>query len=194
MDKNLLLLHCCCAPCAGGCITHPFLDEQALEVAVLYFSNSNIDSEAEFLRRLECVRRLGDKYNIPVEVDPYDHEAWKAAVAGLENAPEGGERCRKCFQFSLSRAAAAAARSNYKFATSLTVSPRKSSRVLFETGAAFPGFQPVDFKKKNGYLNGTRLAGELNFYRQNYCGCEFSKGHSASEDITPPPSNPPELS
>ena len=190
----MLLLHCCCAPCAGGCIQHPHLTELDLQVEVLYFSNSNLDSEAEFLRRLECVRQLGKLFNIPVEVDPYDHAAWLNAVSGLENCPEGGSRCRKCFEFSLSRAALAAGRRSCDFATSLTVSPRKSSPVLFEIGEKFAGFIPLNFKKCNGYLNGTRLAQEQKFYRQNYCGCEFSKRNQPTEAITPPPSTAPELS
>ena len=163
--KNKLLLHCCCAPCAGGCVGHPVLAERELLPELLYFSNSNLDSAEEFERRLACVRKLGEKFNISVAVDPYDHEAWKQAVAGLESAPEGGARCRKCFEFSLSRAAAAAERNGFKFATSLTVSPRKSSSTIFAVASGLTGFVPLDFKKKNGYLNGTKLAKELGFYR-----------------------------
>lgn len=191
MSKNLLLLHCCCAPCAGGCVAHPWLEKFEVKPALLYFSNCNIDCKEEFERRLEYVLRLGEKFNIPVEVDPYDHQAWLEAVKGLESFPEGGARCRKCFEFSLSRAAAAALRHHCSFATTLTVSPRKSSRLLFEIGEKLPGFLPLDFKKQNGYLTGTRLAKELNFYRQNYCGCEFSKRSENSSEITPPPATEP---
>lgn len=174
LNMKRLLLHCCCAPCAGGCVRHPFVSEAELTPEILYFSNSNLNSEAEFARRLECVLKLGEYYGIPVEVDPYDHAAWLSAVRGLEDQPEGGSRCEKCFAYSLSRAAAAAEKHHCSFATSLTVSPRKSSRKIFECGSAWSHFIPLDFKKKNGYLNGTHLAAELDFYRQNYCGCEFS--------------------
>ncbi|MBE6391940.1 MAG: epoxyqueuosine reductase QueH [Lentisphaerae bacterium] len=191
MSKKLLLLHCCCAPCAGGCIEHPMLDEFEAEPAILYFSNSNLDTQDEFERRLECVRQLGEKYHIPVEVDPYDHRAWLEAVKGFESCPEGGSRCRKCFEFSLSRAAAAAGGKSCNFATTLTVSPRKSSAVLFEIGGAFDAFLPLNFKKQNGYLKGTQLAKELGFYRQNYCGCEFSKRDSGAGEMTPPPRTEP---
>ncbi len=187
-----LLLHCCCAPCAGGCIRHPFVIDADLKPEILYFSNSNIDSEAEYLRRLECVLKLGEYFNIPVEADPYDHEAWLKAVRGFEDQPEGGSRCEKCFAYSLARAAAAAEKHQCCFATTLTVSPRKSSKKIFECAKIWNHFMPLDFKKKNGYLTGTRLAAELGFYRQNYCGCEFSK--TASEDrssITPPPQRKP---
>ena len=99
MKKNtLLLLHICCAPCGAGCINHPFLNTGDRRELILYYSNSNLDSADEFQRRLEYVRKLGKLYSIPVEVDPYDHEAWLQAVKGLESAPEGGGRCRRCFR------------------------------------------------------------------------------------------------
>ena len=197
-QKQLLLLHTCCAPCGAGCVRHPFLTADGQRDIILYYSNSNLDSAEEFNRRLEFVRKLGDLYSIPVEVDPYDHDAWLQAVQGLENAPEGGERCRRCFAYSLSRTAGRAGELGCRFATTLTVSPRKSSRIIFETGQQWPEFEALDFKKKNGYLNGTRLAREQNFYRQNYCGCEFSKSAAPASgtaaEITPPPSKTPEQS
>ena len=161
---------------------HPFVTDADLNTAILYFSNSNLNSKAEFDRRLEWVLKLGEYYNIPVEVDPYDHDAWLSAVRGFEDQPEGGSRCEKCFAYSLSRAAAAAEKYNYFFATSLTVSPRKSSRKIFECARNWSHFVPLDFKKKNGYLIGTRLAAELGFYRQHYCGCEFSMPASSSTE------------
>ena len=199
MKKNtLLLLHICCAPCGAGCINHPFLNTGDRRELILYYSNSNLDSADEFQRRLEYVRKLGKLYSIPVEVDPYDHEAWLQAVKGLGSAPEGGGRCRRCFAYSLARTAGRAKELGCNFATTLTVSPRKSSRIIFETGQQWPEFEPLDFKKKDGYLTGTRLAGEQNFYRQNYCGCEFSKSSASASgtvpEITPPPSKTPELS
>ena len=189
-----LLLHCCCAPCGAGCVDHPFLTEQQFVPELLYFSNSNLDSEAEFNRRLEYVTLLGKHFSIPVAVDPYDHAAWLEAVRGFENEPECGARCERCFAFSLSRAAKAAEERGINFATTLTVSPRKSSKKIFECGSRWEHFAPLDFKKKNGYLNGTRLANELGFYRQNYCGCEFSKtavSTSGKSSITPPPARKP---
>ena len=169
-----LLLHICCAPCGGGCIDHPFLAENSLHVAALFYSNSNLNSYEEYLRRLEYVRQLGEIFHIPVEADPYDHEAYLAAVAGLENEPERGKRCHRCFDFNLARTAARAAAGNMRFATTLTVSPLKSSALIFAIGAKYENFVPLDFKKRNGYLTGISRAKEYGFYRQNYCGCEFS--------------------
>ncbi|MBR2345160.1 MAG: epoxyqueuosine reductase QueH [Lentisphaeria bacterium] len=170
---NDLLLHICCAPCGGGCVNRPEMINPERKVR-LFFSNSNLDSAEEFERRLACVRQLAEFFRLDLIVDPYDHDAWLRAVDGLESAPEGGDRCRKCFEFNLRRTAGEAA-GKCAFATTLTVSPRKSSKVLFEIGSQWENFEPIDFKKKNGYLLGTRFAAEQNFYRQNYCGCEFSR-------------------
>lgn len=196
MEKSPLLLHICCAPCGAGCVDHPALDDKNLLPARLYFSNSNLDTHEEFERRLACVLELGKYFNIPVEVDPYDHAAWRNHIRGCEACSEGGARCPRCFAYSLARTAARAKELGFLFATTLTVSPRKSSRVIFETASIYDHFVPVDFKKRNGYLISTRRAGEMNFYRQNYCGCEFSLrpepvASSGSKEITPPPSMVP---
>ena len=169
-----LLLHICCAPCGGGCVGRPEMIVPGRRVK-LFFSNSNLDTEEEFERRLHEVRRLAEHFGLELAVDPYDHAAWRAAVAGFENEPEGGARCRRCFEYSLGRAAERAEKEGCGFATTLTVSPRKSSKVLFEVGARWPDFEPVDFKKKDGYLRGVRFAAAQGYYRQNYCGCEFSR-------------------
>ena len=123
-EKSALLLHICCAPCGGGCVGRPEMIDPERKVT-LFFSNSNLDSEAEFLRRLAPVRQLAELYGLELIVDPYDHAAWLAAVKGLEGEAEGGSRCRKCFEFNLRRTQMAAAERG--FATTLTVSPRKSS-------------------------------------------------------------------
>ena len=120
-----------------------------------------------------CVRHLAEFYHLPLIVDPYDHQKYLEAVAGLETAPEGGARCRECFRFNLSRCALAAGTG--AFATTLTVSPRKSSRVIFDIGSNWKNFEAIDFKKKNGYLLGRNFALEHGYYRQDYCGCEFSR-------------------
>ena len=163
------LLHICCAPCGGGCAERMISEGRP---PLLYFSNSNLESREEFDRRLESVVRLARHFELALEVDPYDHAAWLEAVAGLENEPEHGRRCEKCFAFSLGRAAAFAA--GKPFCTTLTVSPRKSSAVIFAVGSKFPNFEPVDFKKRDGYRRSCEIARELLFYRQNFCGCEFS--------------------
>ena len=193
MEKKLLLLHICCAPCGAGCMEHPFLEQNNIAIAKLFFSNSNLNSQAEFDLRLRYVLQLGELYGIPVEVDPYDHTQWQKHTSGYESCPEGGDRCRRCFDYSLSRTAARAEALGLYFATTLTVSPRKSSKVIFAAASAYNNFIPLDFKKQNGYLNGTRRARELEFYRQNYCGCEYSLS-AQSNEITPPPSSTPSAS
>lgn len=174
MSEKDLLLHICCAPCGGGCVNRQEMISPDRKVT-LFYSNSNLDSADEFEKRLACVRQLAEHFKLELVVDPYDHEAYLAAVAGLENEPEGGARCRKCFEFNLRRTAEMAAESGRAFATTLTVSPRKSSKVLFEIGSQWEDFEKIDFKKKDGYLTGVRFAAEQGYYRQNYCGCEFSR-------------------
>ncbi len=164
-----MILHICCAPCGGGCVER--LKENG-EETVLFYSNSNLNSQEEFERRLACVRQLAEAQQIKLAIDPYDHESWLRAVEGYENEPEQGERCRRCFNFSLSRTALFAEGEN--FCTTLTVSPRKRSKVIFEIGSEWNNFVPEDFKKRDGYRRSCEIARQSGFYRQNYCGCEFS--------------------
>ena len=168
-----LLLHICCAPCGGGCTER--LTERESITPVLYYSNSNLCSKEEFDRRLASVRHLAEARGLELEVDPYDHEAWLRAISGFEDSPEGGDRCSRCFAFNLKRTAMRAAEKKLDFSTTLTVSPRKSSKKIFAEGEKFSGFVPRDFKKQEGYKRSCEIAKELGFYRQNFCGCEFSK-------------------
>ncbi len=172
MSEKKFLLHVCCAPCAAGCID---LLREAGFAVTFYFSNSNLNSAAEYARRLDAVRTLARAENFPLLTDDYDHAAWLERAAARAREPEGGLRCRQCFAFALERAARTAAFFDYpNFATSLTVSPHKNSAVIFELGAEYERFMPLNFKKKDGFLKGIRRARALNLYRQNYCGCEFS--------------------
>ncbi len=170
----------------------PALRDLGNEVA-LFFSNSNIDTEAEYEKRLANARKLAEADGVELVADAYDHADWLEKVAkGLEDAPEKGTRCAKCFRYSLARTAAWASAHGYEaFTSSLTVSPHKVSSMVFAAGvdaawgvsgkdcggsaAAAPKFLPVDFKKKDGFLRSTRRAEELGLYRQSYCGCEFSR-------------------
>ncbi|MDK2963763.1 MAG: epoxyqueuosine reductase [Verrucomicrobiota bacterium] len=168
-----ILLHTCCAPCAAPSAERLVLEGREV---VLYFSNFNIYPEAEYFKRLENARRLAEETNLVIEEDPYDHAAWLAHIRGLENEPEKGARCRMCFEFSLRRTDQMAARLGIAaFATTLTLSPHKVSRIIFEVGAQFSRFVPIDFKKKGGFLRSIELSEEYGLYRQTYCGCEFSK-------------------
>ena len=173
-QAKTLLLHCCCGPCASACVER-LLEEK--RKVVLYFSNSNIISREEFEKRLACVRFLAEKFSLPLVVDPYCHEAWLKHIANLpdfEKEPERGKRCALCFEYSLGRAAEYAEKYGYDFATSLTVSPHKNSRLIFSIGGKYPHFECWDFKKKDGFKRSILLSKDFGFYRQDFCGCEFS--------------------
>lgn len=166
-----LLLHVCCAPCAGGCVERLLSQGRRIR---LFYSNSNIGSQEEFDCRLESVRKLAGIFHVELEVDPWNHAAWRERVRGLEREPERGARCGVCFGFSLERAACRARELGMTFATTLTVSPCKSSRLIFDVGGRFPEFEPIDFKKNDGFRRSRELARRYGFYLQNFCGCEFS--------------------
>ncbi|MCL2705755.1 MAG: epoxyqueuosine reductase QueH [Spirochaetaceae bacterium] len=171
-DNRIVLLHTCCAPCGSSSIER--LLHEKNEVTI-FFSNSNIFPEEEFFKRLHYVEKLANFYKIALIPDIYDHESWKKKVSGLENEPETGKRCFECFKFNLEKTAQKAQQlSISSFATTLTVSPHKNSMQIFEAGKNFPEFNKYDFKKQNGFLRSIELSKELDLYRQEYCGCEFS--------------------
>lgn len=185
-------LHACCGPCASACV--PRLKADGHEVTLL-FANSNIDTAEEFERRRAAAETLARADGVPFAALPYDHEAWLREVAdGLEDEPERGRRCERCFRFSLAQTAAfAAERGLDAFTTSLTVSPHKPSALVFAAGdevceagrarrlrraddePGVPRFLHDDFKKRDGFLLSVRRTDELGLYRQTYCGCEFSR-------------------
>lgn len=172
MSKTILL-HVCCAPCAVGCVET--LQSLSYRV-ILFFANSNIDTQEEFQRRLDAVRSLAQIYQLELQAAPYDHQSWLRHVAGFEMEPERGARCPRCFSFSLAQAAEKCQElSCDEFSTSLTVSPHKDSQLLLRLGAAFEHFTPYNFKKQDGFLRSRTLTRKYNFYLQNYCGCEFSR-------------------
>ncbi len=146
----------------------------------MFYSNSNIDTAAEFEKRRASAERLAQNDGVGIVADEYDHEAWKREVAaGFENEPERGARCGRCFKFSLARTAEYAAKHGFDaFATSLTVSPHKVSAMVF-AASDDPKFLHEDFKKREGFRISVRRAKELGLYRQNYCGCEFSRADAA---------------
>lgn len=174
-----LLLHVCCAPCSSA-----VLSELAQDFHVtVYFDNPNMDTQAEYEKRAAEARRLVTELAlpIPVVVADWDAPAWREAVAGTEDAPEGGARCARCFALRLSRSAAYARAHAFDwFTTTLTVSPRKDAALLNDLGqeaAAAHGvpFLPSDFKKRDGYLNSIRRSQKHHLYRQDYCGCVYSR-------------------
>lgn len=176
-----LLLHSCCAPCSSYCLEYL---AQYFSITVLYY-NPNISPEEEFRKRAEEQRRLIEalpaKHPISLIVDDYNPREFFDVAKGLEDAPEGGERCFKCYRLRLERAAEYAAEHGFDyFCTTLSISPLKNAAKLNEIGETLEAelgikFLPSDFKKKGGYLRSIELSREYGLYRQNYCGCIFSK-------------------
>ena len=176
MTKKVLL-HACCAVCSAYPIE--LLRQDGYE-PVLYFFNPNIFPSEEFTRRLEELRKYAEKKKVELIVEKQSAEDWYNAIAGLENEPERGKRCKRCFEYRLLYTVLKAFKLEYKyFTTTLTVSPHKQSQVIFEVAKELADkyeltFLDYDFKKNNGFLKTMKIAKEENFYRQNYCGCEFS--------------------
>ena len=168
-----VVLHTCCGPCASACV--PRLADDGHEVTML-FANSNIDTREEFEKRKAEAEKLARHDGVRFASLPYDHEEWlREVAAGYENEPEKGARCARCFRYNLAKAAEfARANGIESFTTSLTVSPHKVSSMIF-AALDDPAFLKMDFKKKEGFKLSVKRAEELGLYRQNYCGCEFSK-------------------
>lgn len=176
-----LLLHSCCAPCSSYCLEYL---SKYFRITLMYY-NPNISPREEFEKRVAELRRLVEempmKYPVDIVVPEYNPEEFYNAVKGLENEPEGGERCYKCYRLRLECAAKYAAENGYDyFCTTLSISPLKKAGKLNEIGAELSEiysvrFLPSDFKKKGGYLRSIELSKEYGLYRQNYCGCVFSK-------------------
>ena len=172
-----LLLHSCCAPCSSACLERL---KEHFEITVFYY-NPNIEEDEYALRKAEQIRFL--KETGWADILDCDHEAEKFAeiAAGLENAPEGGARCLKCYELRLARTADEAERRGFEyFATTLTISPQKSSAALNSIGEKLAEGRKVkwlhsDFKKRGGYLRSCELAREHELYRQNFCGCKISR-------------------
>jgi len=171
-QNSKLLLHTCCAPCASASVER--LLAEGWEV-VLYFYMPNIFPYEEFEIRLEALKKLATHFNIELIVGDYNHENWLQKIKGNELAPEGGSRCFSCFDALLHGAYEKAQELGIQnFATSLTISPHKSSKKIQEIGEQLDGYIHYDFKKHDGYKRSIELSKELDLYRQCYCACEFS--------------------
>lgn len=180
-----LLLHCCCAPCSSYVLEYL---TQYFEITV-FFYNPNIYPEEEYVFRREELRRLipglkeARDWNMDVGFAEgnYEPEVFFHMSKGLEAVPEGGERCFACYEMRLRKTAAYAKEHGYDyFTTTLSISPLKNAGRLNEIGAVLSSEYQVpylfsDFKKKNGYQRSIELSKEFQLYRQNYCGCVYSK-------------------
>ncbi len=181
-----LILHSCCGPCSSYVLDYL---KDYFRITVLYY-NPNIYPFEEYEHRLAEQRRLIDEMNDSSGCDirlidlPYDHGEFLSYVSGLENEPEGGARCARCFRFRLEKTfELAVSNSADYYATTLTVSPHKNAVMINQIGESIQFadsslrhalWLPSDFKKKDGYKKSIELSKKHDLYRQNYCGCEFS--------------------
>lgn len=195
-NRKKLLLHSCCAPCSSYVLEYL---REYFDITV-FFYNPNISGRVEYERRIQEEIRLIEAYNRQVQTGNFEnmHSTEKAglieilevcyeptefyeAVKGYEHCKEGGERCRKCFELRLSKSAKAAKEGGFDyFTTTLTISPLKNADWLNEIGRCVGEkegipFLPSDFKKKDGYKRSIQLSKEFDLYRQDFCGCGFSK-------------------
>lgn len=178
--KPTLLLHACCAPCSSAVLE---LLCECFDIT-LYFYNPNISPESEFAFRLEELRRLTEEMglsHISVVAPPYDSREFDAIAKGLENLPEGGARCEKCYRLRLLHSVLYAKENGFDYVTTtLSISPYKNARWLNEIGTELGEKYGVrylvsDFKKGEGYKRSCMLSKTYNLYRQDYCGCIYSK-------------------
>ncbi len=182
-----LLLHACCAPCSSAVLEYL---SQYFAITLLYY-NPNIAPLEEYQKREAELRRLISqmKFTHPVELLPcqYDGQAFVQAARGLEGEPEGGKRCEACFRLRLRYAAQEAARLHFDYyTTTLSISPMKNAPLLNQLGEEIGrefgvAHLPSDFKKKDGYKRSVQLSKEYDLYRQDYCGCAFSKAQRQRE-------------
>ena len=177
-----LLLHACCAPCSSYVLEYL---SGIFDITIFYY-NPNISPASEFNHRVNELKRLISEMPLKREVrfieGEYDPESFTEISRGLEDLPEGGERCFKCYELRMSRAAEEAKRLGADFfTTTLSISPHKNAQKLNEIGeqlaAKLPGIYYLnsDFKKKDGYKRSIELSRIYGLYRQDYCGCIFSR-------------------
>ena len=176
-----LLLHACCAPCSSYVLEYL---TGYFDITVLYY-NPNISPEEEYVRRAEELARLigcmDAAKDVKLITGAYSGKLFAEAAKGLEKEPEGGKRCEVCFRLRLEEAARTASENGFDyFTTTLTISPHKNAPLLNSTGSEMAEkyhvkWLPSDFKKKGGFKRSTELSEQFGLYRQDYCGCIYSK-------------------
>ena len=180
-EKKTLLLHDCCAPCSSYVIEYL---SNYFDITILFY-NPNINNDTEYNKRLQELERFVKEFktNNPVKVISlgYNHDEYLQTVLGLEEEKEGGSRCLKCYRLRIEKTFEYAKQYNFDYVTTtLTISPLKNSQVINKIGSELENIYHInylysDFKKKEGYKRSIVLSHEYNLYRQDYCGCEFSK-------------------
>ena len=180
-EGSSLLLHACCAPCSSAVLERI---GNIFEITILYY-NPNITEKEEYQKRIEEIKKLisylHPKYPIKLIEGNHEPDKYLSTIKGLEEEPERGKRCYKCYELRLEETAKIAEKLNIPyFCTTLTLSPHKNSNWINEIGMNLnEKYQPTyiysDFKKKDGYKRSIELSKEFNLYRQDYCGCIYSK-------------------
>ena len=179
-NRPRLLLHACCAPCSSAVLEGL---KDVFDIAV-FFYNPNISPESEFVFRLDELKRLLPEMGMSDTdiISPvYDDSEFERLAKGLENLSEGGERCKKCYRLRLEKAVSYAKENNFDYVTTtLSVSPYKNAQWLNEIGIELGEKYAVkylcsDFKKGDGYKRSCLLSEKFGLYRQDYCGCKYSK-------------------
>ena len=177
-NKPKLLLHACCGPCS----THTLnILKNHFDITV-FFDNSNIDTYEEFSRRLDAQKKVIESIgDVKLIVSPYLPLTFAEAIKGLEHLGEFSSRCTNCMRLRLANTAKYAKENNYDlFSTTLSISPYKSSKIINDLGYQLAeeyqiAFLYSNFKKENGYQNSIKISKDLELYRQDYCGCIYSK-------------------
>ena len=177
--KPTLLLHSCCAPCSSAVLERI---SKSFSITILFY-NPNITDYEEYLKRKEELKRLIKDVNYQIEIMDcdYDKEKFIEMALGLEDKKEGDIRCYKCYKLRLEKTAMLAKENNFDyFTTTLSISPYKNSNWLNEIGEELANkyninYLYADFKKKNGYKRSIELSNIYHLYRQDYCGCIYSK-------------------
>ncbi len=180
-NKPSLLLHACCAPCSSYVLE--YLNEY-FKITV-FFYNPNITENTEYTKRSDELLRLINELPHTSEIKfidgGYEPEKFTAIAKGMEKEPEGGRRCFECYRLRLEQSARTAKENGFDyFTTTLSISPHKNAQVLNEIGKELSDFYGIaylfsDFKKRNGYKRSCELSETYSLYRQDYCGCIYSK-------------------
>ena len=190
-ERKRLLLHSCCAPCSSGVLV-PL--QEVFDLTVYYY-NPNISEQEEYRKRATEQKKLinalnQEKPDFPIGIieEDYEPESFYAIAKGLEKCPEGGERCFRCYGLRLEKTAQKAKAEGFDyFTTTLTIRPLKNAEKINTIGKTLEekygvSFLPSDFKKRDGYKNSIALSRKYDLYRQNFCGCIFSKVESLSKE------------
>ncbi len=170
-----VLLHICCGVCSSHAIEK--LKSDGYEVTA-FFYNPNIEPQEEYLKRLETAKFVCSLLGVLFIDDIYDNDRWIKAVAGLEKEPEGARRCQLCYKLRLEKTWDKANKLGIEFiASTLSISPHKNTDIINQIGKEISQgkFLPYNFKKEEGFKKTNQFAKDNDLYRQNYCGCLFSK-------------------